>query len=57
MSDKAAAIEKLTCDLCGRDITEDPVVKEIDGQTHHFCCQGCARAYENAQDKGMLSEI
>ena len=49
--------EKLFCDLCAKEITGEPVVKEIDGVSHNFCCGGCARAYENAHENKMLSEI
>jgi heavy metal translocating P-type ATPase len=47
----------LTCDLCGMAITEEPVTREIGGEEHNFCCGGCARAYENAQQANLLEEV
>lgn len=45
------------CDLCGLDITGAPVVKNIGGEEHHFCCQGCARVYQAAFENGMLDQV
>ena len=47
----------LNCDFCGMEITGDPVVDVIDNQEKKFCCHGCAQAYKNAHEAGMLSEI
>jgi heavy metal translocating P-type ATPase len=46
-----------TCDLCGMAIKGEPVVKEIAGERHTFCCNGCARAYQQAHDAEMLAEV
>ena len=45
------------CALCGLEITGHPVVGRFDDEEKHFCCQGCARVYEIAHDKGMLDQI
>ena len=47
----------LSCDLCGMEITGEPVIEVFDNQEKHFCCNGCAKAYKNAYDAGMLSEV
>jgi heavy metal translocating P-type ATPase len=46
-----------SCDLCGQPITGAPISGTFDGVEKHFCCQGCARVYTVAHDKGMLDEI
>ena len=46
-----------SCDLCGLAIEGSPVIRQIDGEEKHFCCQGCARVYEVAHDNGMLEQV
>ncbi len=47
----------LTCDLCGMAIEDEPIVKEIEGETHYFCCGGCSKAYQNAHEADLLGEV
>ena len=49
--------EKLKCDLCGSEILENPVRQEFDGEVKNFCCNGCARVYGEAYQKGILDQI
>ena len=49
--------ESLTCDLCGMPIRDEPVVREVGCEEHHFCCSGCAQAYEKAHAGGMLEQM
>lgn len=49
--------KELVCDLCGMSIEGEPVVKEIDGKPHNFCCGGCARAYQAAHDSDLLDDV
>lgn len=47
----------LSCDLCGMEITGNPIIEMVDNEEKHFCCQGCAKAYKNAHEAGMVSDI
>ncbi len=38
-------MDKSTCHLCGLPLRYGVVVDTIDGQTLHFCCQGCRAVY------------
>jgi len=49
--------EMLTCDLCGMAIEDEPVIKEIAGETHYFCCEGCAKAYQKAHEADLMEEV
>jgi heavy metal translocating P-type ATPase len=46
-----------TCDLCGQEIREGGVEREVGGEERHFCCEGCARVYEVAHDNEMLDLV
>jgi heavy metal translocating P-type ATPase len=57
---------KETCDLCGLEIDDQPIVRRFDnddgdgdGQAteKHFCCEGCASVYEVARKNGVLDQI
>lgn len=40
--------ENLRCENCGAELSEDNIyVREINGQTHYFCCSHCADAFEH----------
>jgi len=45
------------CALCHMPITAEPVVRTIEGEEKHFCCEGCARTYTQAHDQGMLDQV
>ena len=45
------------CDLCALEVTGAPVVRVIEGNEQHFCCQGCARVYQAAAENGMLDQV
>ncbi len=47
----------LTCDLCGSEITDQPIYEEINGEKKEFCCEGCARVYKEAAAKGILDQV
>ena len=51
------AAEQDHCALCGMPIRNEPVVRTIDGEERHFCCQGCARVYQAAHDNDMLDQV
>ncbi len=36
----------LKCEQCGAPIKEKPVIEEIEGKEHYFCCKGCAMSYK-----------
>lgn len=57
MVDQKSGKQTLTCDLCGEQIDGQPVVRTLDGEEKHFCCEGCARVYEVAHEKGMLDQV
>lgn len=38
--------ETVTCAECGAAIRGKSLTKEIDGETHHFCSEGCAQEFE-----------
>ena len=38
-------------------ISGEPVVRSIDGEKKHFCCDGCANTYMQANDHGMLEQV
>ncbi len=46
-----------TCDLCGMPLKREPVIREIGGETKHFCCNGCANAYEKAHANDLLDQL
>ncbi len=46
-----------SCDLCGLDIQGEPIRRDFDGEEKHFCCEGCARVYQIAQENDMLDEV
>lgn len=56
-TEKMTRQEALTCDLCGTAVNGEPVVRQVGGEEHYFCCNGCARAYENAHAAGMLNQV
>jgi ribosome-binding protein aMBF1 (putative translation factor) len=39
-------VKALKCEQCGAQIKGEPVVEEIEGKKHHFCCKGCAMSYK-----------
>ena len=45
------------CALCGDPIEGQPVVRNINGEEKHFCCEGCARAYQQAYENDMLDKV
>ncbi len=45
------------CDLCALPPPQQPVLRILDGEQKHFCCEGCARVYEVARDTGMLEQV
>lgn len=47
----------LSCDLCGMNISGNPVIEVVNHEEKHFCCQGCAKAYKKAHEAGMVSDI
>ena len=49
--------DKLKCDLCGSEIIKEPVHHTIDGEDKVFCCNGCARVYSEAYQKGILDQV
>ncbi len=51
------ATQSERCALCGSPVGDAPVVRTVDGVQKHFCCQGCARAYETAHQQGVLNQI
>lgn len=44
--------EKIKCFACGRRIVEKPVEVEVEGRKVCFCCEHCAAAYLQKQEKG-----
>jgi heavy metal translocating P-type ATPase len=46
-----------TCALCGLKIDGPPVVQTFGGDEKHFCCQGCARVYQVADENDLLDEV
>lgn len=49
--------EQETCALCGMPLKGQPVVRHFDGDEKHFCCEGCARAYDKARQEDMLDKV
>lgn len=47
----------LKCDLCAMEIHAEPVIRDFDGVQKHFCCEGCARVYSEAKQKGILDQV
>jgi len=45
------------CALCGDLIEGQPAVRNINGEEKHFCCDGCARAYQQAYENDMLEKV
>lgn len=45
------------CELCHMPISGEPVVRQIEGEEKHFCCDGCARTYTQAHEQGMLDQV
>lgn len=45
------------CRLCGLPLPRNPVVRSLNGEPTRFCCEGCARVYEVAQQTGMLDQV
>lgn len=45
------------CDLCGGEISGEPVNRNYGGEQQQFCCQGCARVYDKAHENDLLDEI
>jgi ribosome-binding protein aMBF1 (putative translation factor) len=31
----------MKCEICGMRIKGEPVIEEIDGEQHYYCCRGC----------------
>lgn len=52
-----ATDQDLSCDLCGLEITDKPILQVFDGEGKHFCCKGCARVYQAAYENGMLDQV
>jgi len=50
-------VTQKTCELCAIEITGAPVAQIIQGDEHHFCCQGCARVYQAAAQNDMLDQV
>lgn len=49
--------EELRCALCDRPIDGPGIVRQVGDASHHFCCQGCARAYEQAHEHGIAEQV
>ncbi len=45
-----------SCDLCGLQAPL-PVSRTIKAEEKRFCCEGCARVYELADESGLLQQI
>jgi len=45
------------CALCGLPLPNPPIEREVQGQSYHFCCQGCARVYEVASENDLLEQV
>lgn len=45
------------CDLCNLPLPRDPIHRSIGDEEKLFCCEGCARVYEVAQDTGLLDQV
>src|SRR5512133_2538776 len=45
------------CDLCGLPLPRNPTHLDLDNISKQFCCEGCARVFEVAQDTGMLDVV
>ncbi|WP_436924379.1 winged helix-turn-helix transcriptional regulator [Halosimplex amylolyticum] len=35
----------LTCDECGNTVTTEGEIRELDGETYHFCCGSCEASF------------
>jgi ribosome-binding protein aMBF1 (putative translation factor) len=33
----------MRCEICGMKIKGEPVVEELDGEKHYYCCEGCLK--------------
>ena len=49
--------ECTTCELCGMDILDEPVIRTVQGREHCFDTEDCARLYERASKAGMLEQV
>ena len=45
------------CELCGMEITDDPVIRVVQGSEHCFDTEDCALLYEHAAKAGMLEQV
>lgn len=45
------------CELCNNTISGVPVVRDYGGQEKLFCCDGCARVYDQAYENELVEQI
>lgn len=45
------------CDLCGGEISGEPVTRTYGEEQKQFCCEGCARVYDKAHENELLDAI
>ncbi len=43
----------MKCEVCGMNITEQPVVEELDGKNYYYCCNGCLETGICKRDKPL----
>lgn len=45
------------CELCGKAIVGDPIIRVVHGASHCFDTEDCARIYERVDTAGMLDQV
>ena len=48
-----ASADRRACHHCGEPLPSPPVIASLDGQSHAFCCAGCAGAAQWIADAGL----